>query len=141
MLDESATPPFVIPNEAEGYLQFCRLVLEMLFDRVPMQIELQVCRASWRSDDVGESMPQPCRARLTFLAVGPFEKLRADSTGLKTQTVSSKTFPGRACGTADPSASLGMTKGRGGASIGIGRVALAFETWGSSGGPGSFGGF
>ena len=70
--------------KSNGDLQFCGLVLEMFFDRV-LQVEVKVCRAYGRSDNVGGSMPQPCRAGLTFGTVGP--------TGLKAPTASSKNIP------------------------------------------------
>ena len=50
-----------------------------------------MCLRLRRSEKVGESMLSgpACRAGLT-LAVGPFDKLRAGSTGLEVQTASSK---------------------------------------------------
>ena len=75
-------------SEVEGDLQFCRLVLEMFFDRVRMQVEVKVCRAYGARTMLGNRCPSPGGLGRR-LAVGP--------PGLETPTASSKTFPGRAC--------------------------------------------
>ena len=47
-------------------LQFCRPVLEMFFDKVLMQVEVKVCRAYGARTMLGNRIPQPFRAGLTF---------------------------------------------------------------------------
>jgi hypothetical protein len=73
-------------------------------DSVLMQVEVKSVPHLRRSDNVGESMPQP---RPGWANVWQ-SALRAS----KPKPLPRKTFPGRACRAADPSASLGMTKGR-----------------------------
>ena len=51
-----------------------------------------MCLRLRRSEKVRESMLSGPASGLTTLAVGPFEKLRAGSTGLEVQTASSKHF-------------------------------------------------
>ena len=100
------SPPYPLSSRAKPRdLQFYRPVLEMLFDRVLTQVEVKMCLRLRRSDKVGESMLSgpACRAGLTSAV-----DLRAS----KSRPCPLKTFPGQACRTADPSASLGMTKGR-----------------------------
>ena len=92
-------------------LQFCRPVLEMFFDRVLMQVEVKVCRAYGARTMLGNRAPAlPGWADVWRSApsTSSGQALRAS----KPRPLPRKTFPGRACRTADPSASLGMTKGR-----------------------------
>jgi hypothetical protein len=108
MLNESTTLPFVIPNETEpalskveGDLQFCRLVLEIFFDKILVQVEVKVCRA-YGARTILDRSPDLPAAQFDGRPHGP----QSPDRSLE------KTFPGRACRTADPSASLGMTKER-----------------------------
>src|ERR1700722_16509373 len=80
------------PRDLRFY-RLVRLVLQMFFDRVMMRVDVKVGCASGAQTMLGKSVPQPFR--LHSLAVGPFEKLRAGSTGLKSRPLPRKTFPRR----------------------------------------------
>jgi hypothetical protein len=86
-------------------LQFYRHLFEMFFNRVLNAGRGESVPRLRRSDRVGNRYPSPGRAGLAFSG-GPYGP-RSPDRFLEI------TFPGGACGTADPSASLGMTKGRG----------------------------
>jgi hypothetical protein len=76
-----------------------------------MQVEVKVCRAYGARTMFGESMPRPRRAGLT-LGGRPLRQAQGRLYGPQSPDCPSpKTFPGRACRTAVPSATLGMTKG------------------------------
>ena len=97
----SGTVPFVIPSEAEG-----SAVLQVrpgnIFDRVLMWVGGESVPRLRRSDIVGES-DAPALP-------GWADVWRSALRASKPTPLPRKTFPGRVRRTADPSATLGMTK-------------------------------
>jgi hypothetical protein len=100
-------------------------------DRILMRAGGESVPRLQRSDNVGESIPQPFRTGLT-LAIGPYGPRSTDrflekhsqnglaelqipfdfAQGRLSVPLRRKTFPREVRRTADPSAALGMTKGR-----------------------------
>ena len=97
-------PPSPLSSRAQPRdLQFCRLVLEMFFEE-----------AVWVLRPVGPTAKrQPSPGGLGHRFPTLSERRRRGTLSPQPASVPCrKTFPGRACRTADPSAALGMTKGR-----------------------------
>jgi hypothetical protein len=107
------TPPSPLSSRAKPRgLQFCRPVLEMFFDRVLMQVEVNVCRVSGVRTMLGNRCRSPARAGLTFgrRPYGPRSPDRSLENISRTSLQNCR-FPfdfaqGRL------SATLGMTKGK-----------------------------
>ena len=98
----SDTLPFVIPSEAEG-----SAVLQArpgnVFRQSTDAVEVKGCRAYGARTMLGNLCLSPAGLGCVWRSA-----LRASMP----RPLPRKTFPGRACRPADPSASLGMTKGR-----------------------------